>query len=94
MQLSISHLSRYRRPITSAKQTLESLALRLSLRAQQGLTLRPIRLSSRRGEGGMIWTILTISLVATVAAAVLFVIGPKILDLGQQATTKIQAPPW
>ena len=94
MHMSISNSSRFRRPIVSAHQTLESLVTRVYLFTQRGLALRPIRLRSRRGEGGMIWTILTISLVATVAAAVLFVIGPKILDLGQQATTKIQSPPW
>ncbi len=53
-----------------------------------------IRLNSRRGEGGMIWTILTVSLVAAVAAAFLFVAGPQIIALGQKASTQIAAPPW
>lgn len=51
-------------------------------------------LRSRRGEGGMIWTILTISLVAAVAAVSLYVFGPKIMTMGTQAADKLQSPPW
>lgn len=53
-----------------------------------------VDLDSRDGIEGALWNILTLSLVAAIAAVVLFVMGPKIIDLGTKATAKIQAPPW
>jgi hypothetical protein len=51
-------------------------------------------LESRDGVEGALWNILTISLVAAIAAAVLFVVGPRVIELGNQAVARIQAPPW
>ena len=53
-----------------------------------------VDLTSRDGIEGALWNILTLSLVAAIAAVVLFVLGPKIITLGTQATSKVQAPPW
>ncbi len=71
------------------EQALAALNDRLSQRLEQGIDLR-----SRRGIDGAIWTILTVSLVAAIAAAVLFTLGPKLLTLGRNAVTKVQSPPW
>jgi hypothetical protein len=54
-----------------------------------GLDLR-----SRSGNDTALWDILKISLVATVASLVLFVLGPRLIALGQTAVTQVQAPPW
>lgn len=62
---------------------------RLAARLEDGLDL-----DSREGVEGALWNILTISLVAAIAAAVLFVIGPRVIELGNQAVARIQAPPW
>jgi hypothetical protein len=61
----------------------------LANRLEEGLDLE-----SRNGVEGALWNILTISLVAAIAAAVLFVIGPRVIELGNQAVARIQAPPW
>ena len=55
---------------------------------------RGIKLRSRRGEGNAIWTILVIGLIAVVASAVLFPIGSKVIQMGQDAAGKLQSPPW
>ncbi|NJM41836.1 MAG: hypothetical protein HC853_14295 [Anaerolineae bacterium] len=63
----------------------------------QGLKARlvhPVNLRSRRGAGDMIWTIITVGLVAAVAATSIFLFGPKILQMGADANTKLSAPPW
>ena len=41
-----------------------------------------------------IWTILIIGLIAAVAATVLFPVGQKIIQMGQDAAGKLQSPPW
>lgn len=61
----------------------------LVARLDEGLDLE-----SREGVEGALWNILTISLVAAIAVAVLFVIGPRVIELGNQAVSRIQAPPW
>lgn len=61
----------------------------LANRLEDGLDLE-----SRDGVEGALWNILTISLVAAIAAAVLFVVGPRVIELGNQAVARIQAPPW
>jgi hypothetical protein len=61
----------------------------LAGRLEDGLDL-----DSRDGVEGALWNILTISLVAAIAAAVLFVVGPRVIELGNQAVARIQAPPW
>lgn len=61
----------------------------LADRLDEGLDL-----DSREGVEGALWNILTISLVAAIAAAVLFVVGPRVIELGNQAVARIQAPPW
>ena len=61
----------------------------LASRLEDGLDLE-----SRDGVEGALWNILTISLVAAIAAAVLFVVGPRVIELGNQAVARIQAPPW
>ncbi len=61
----------------------------LADRLDEGLDL-----DSRDGVEGALWNILTISLVAAIAAAVLFVVGPRVIELGNQAVARIQAPPW
>lgn len=53
-----------------------------------------VNLCSRRGIEGAIWTILSVSLVAVIAVTVLFALGPKLIQLGQNAVGKIQSPPW
>ncbi len=53
-----------------------------------------VDLSSREGIEGALLNILTISLVAAIAALVLFVLGPRIIQLGTDAVNRVQAPPW
>ncbi len=53
-----------------------------------------LNLRSRRGEGNMIWTILVVGLVATVAAVSIYQFGPKIKAMGEQANETLSAPPW
>lgn len=53
-----------------------------------------VDLASRDGIEGALWNILTVSLVAAIAAAVLFVLGPRIIALGNSAVSRVQAPPW
>ncbi|MCL5998680.1 MAG: hypothetical protein M1546_21870 [Chloroflexi bacterium] len=53
-----------------------------------------VDLHSRRGVEGAIWTILSVSLVAVIAVTVLFTLGPKLIQLGQNAVSKVQSPPW
>ena len=53
-----------------------------------------VDLHSRHGIDDALWKILVLSLVAALAAGVLFVLGPKLLSLGAQAVQKVQAPPW
>jgi hypothetical protein len=67
-----------------------AIALHLRLRRLQ----RRVDLRSRRGEGNMIWTILVVGLVATVAAVSIYQFGPKIKAMGEQANTTLSAPPW
>lgn len=55
---------------------------------------RGVDLHSRRGVEGAIWTILSVSLVAVIAVTVLFALGPKLIQLGQNAVSKVQSPPW
>ncbi len=58
-------------------------------RLTRGLDLR-----SRRGVDDALWKILVLSLVAALAAGVLFVLGPKLLELGRNAVNRVQSPPW
>lgn len=53
-----------------------------------------IDIRSRRGIDGAIWTILSVSLVVVLAVTVLFALGPKLIQLGQSAVSKVQSPPW
>jgi hypothetical protein len=53
-----------------------------------------VDLHSRHGIDDALWKILVLSLIAALAAGVLFVLGPKLLSLGAQAVQKVQAPPW
>jgi hypothetical protein len=53
-----------------------------------------VDLRSRHGIDDALWKILVLSLIAALAAGVLFVLGPKLLSLGAQAVQKVQAPPW
>jgi hypothetical protein len=65
------------------------------LRGRLARTLRGgLDLRSRSGNDTALWDILKISLVATAAALVLFVLGPKLITLGQTAVNKVQSPPW
>jgi hypothetical protein len=52
-----------------------------------------INLDSRRGEGGVLWSILAIAMVAVVASVSIIVIGPKLKELGTTAADKVQAIP-
>ena len=61
----------------------------LNERLEQGIDMR-----SRRGIDGAIWTILSVSLVVVLAVTVLFALGPKLIQLGQTAVSKVQSPPW
>jgi hypothetical protein len=56
--------------------------------------IQSLNLSSRRGEGNAIWTILVIGLIAVVATVALFPIGQRMITMGQQAAAKLQSPPW
>jgi hypothetical protein len=51
-------------------------------------------LRSCSGNDSALWDIIKISLVATVASLVLFVLGPRLIALGQTAVSQVQAPPW
>ena len=71
-------------------------AYMLAWRAQGAVSrgLQRVQLRSRRGEGNAIWTILVVSLVAVVAALALFPIGQRMIQMGQQAASQLQQPPW
>lgn len=56
--------------------------------------LTDLDLRSRRGEGNAIWTILVIGLIAVVATVVLFPVGSRMIQMGQEAASKLQSPPW
>lgn len=68
---------------------LTMLRLKLQEVSERGLDMR-----SRSGNDSALWDILKISLVATVASLVLFVLGPRLITLGQAAVNRVQAPPW
>jgi hypothetical protein len=94
MEMTLESPVRY--PLATAAHLWTALANRreqamstLNERLSQGINLR-----SRRGIDGAIWTILTVSLVAAIAAAVLFTLGPRLLALGRNAVTRVQSPPW
>lgn len=78
---------------TRAASTITRGAVNVYARLHQQL-LRGINLRSRRGEGNAIWTILVIGLIAVVAAVALFPIGSKVIQMGQDASSKLQSPPW
>ena len=58
-------------------------------RASHGIDLR-----SPRGVDDALWKILAIAAVAAIAAAVLFPLVTNLLQLGRNANSRIQAPPW
>ena len=78
------------------RQHIDAVAIRATFQAQHLLRqmAQRIQLRSRRGEGNAIWTILIIGLIAAVAATVLFPVGQKIIQMGQDAAGKLQSPPW
>lgn len=55
--------------------------------------LTPVNLRSRRGEGGVLWSILAIAMVAGVAIVSIIVIGPKLKELGQNAANQVNQIP-
>jgi hypothetical protein len=67
------------------------------MRARAAQMTRPPRalysvdLSSRAGEGGALWTILTVSLVAGVAAIVLGPLGTRLREMGKKALADVDA---
>ncbi len=77
------------RVLSAAEERRRALWTGFDERLTQGINLR-----SRRGIEGAIWTILSVSLVAVIAVTVLFALGPKLIQLGQNAVGKIQSPPW
>ena len=85
-----------RYPVATMAQVLNGIEERrkqsvveLNERLTQGIDMR-----SRRGIDGAIWTILSVSLVVVLAVTVLFALGPKLIQLGQSAVSKVQSPPW
>ena len=78
------------------RQQLDDVAVRAIFQTQHMLRqmTKRVALRSRRGEGNAIWTILIIGLIAAVAATVLFPVGQKIIQMGQDAAGKLQSPPW
>ena len=85
-----------RYPVATAAQMLNGIEERrkqslveLNERLTQGIDMR-----SRQGIDGAIWTILSVSLVVVLAVTVLFALGPKLIQLGQSAVSKVQSPPW
>lgn len=74
--------------LTAIQDRLYGALIRLHFQIQA------LNLSSRRGEGNAIWTILVIGLIAVVATVALFPIGQRMIAMGQEAAAKLQSPPW
>ena len=90
------HRDLIRYPVATVAQVLNGVEERrkqslaeLNERLTHGIDMR-----SRRGIDGAIWTILSVSLVVVLAVTVLFALGPKLIQLGQSAVSKVQSPPW
>ena len=85
--------------LVTAKDTItlpfEMAALRV-MDAQTAIAKRlcKVDLTSRRGLSESIWTILSVSAVAVIAVAFLWVAVPQIKTMGAKAAADIQAPPW
>lgn len=90
MQISIKSAQR------KWRQRVDDVAILATFQTEHMLRrmTKRIALRSRRGEGNAIWTILIIGLIAAVAATVLFPVGQKIIQMGQDAAGKLQSPPW
>jgi hypothetical protein len=73
----------------AGERVREGAVRSLNQRLAAGVDLR-----SRRGIDDALWKILVLSLIAALAAGILFPLGPKLLELGRNTVTKIQAPPW
>ena len=86
----------YDHALGTAYATAYALALRTQDAAQCGLRrmTRRVQLRSRRGEGNAIWTMLVVGLIAVVAAVALFPIGQRMIQMGQDAASRLQQPPW
>lgn len=50
-----------------------------------------VDLESREGEGGILWTILTVSLVAGIAALFLGPLGTRLKDLGAKSLADVDS---
>ncbi len=76
--------------------TAYTTACMLRLRAHDAVqrSQRSVQLRSRRGEGNAIWTMLVVGLVAVVAAVALFPIGQSVIQMGRDAASNLQQPPW